>query len=98
MLICRCGGKLSRPVYLVPHPPGYQSKIIVPILLISNYLNSSQIQLFSLSDCSVCLVVGVGGKLSRPVYLAPHPLGYQSKIILLILLILIYLIVKMYQF
>ena len=60
--------------------------------------NSSQIQLFSLSDCSVCLVAGVGGKLSRPVYLAPHPLEYQSEIILQILLILIYLIVKMYQF
>ena len=64
--------------------------------------NSSQIQLFYLSDCSVCLVGGGGGggggKLSRPVYLAPHPLEYQSKIILLILLILIYLIVKMYQF
>ena len=100
------GGKLFRPVYLAPHPPGYQSKSIVPIRLILNYLNvmmyknkhnSSQIQLFSLSDCSLCLVAGVGGKLSRPVYLAPHPLGYQSKIILLILLILIYLIVKMYQ-
>ena len=26
---------------------------------------------------------GGGGKLSRPVYLAPQPLGYQSKIILL---------------
>ena len=67
---------------------------------IKNKHNSSQIHLFSLSDCSVCLVAGVGGgggKLSRPVYLAPHPLGYQSKIILLILLILIYLIVKMYQ-
>ena len=100
------GGKLSRPVYLAPHPPVYQSKSIVHILLILNYLNvkmyknihnSSQIQLFSLSDCSLCLVAGVGGKLSRPVYLAPHPVGYQSKIILLILLILIYLIVKMYQ-
>ena len=57
--------------------------------------------MFSLSDCFVCLVAGMGGKLSRPVYLAPpppHPLGYQSKIILLILLILIYLIVMMYQF
>ena len=40
----------------------------------------------------------VGCKLSRPVYLALHPLGYQSKIILLILLILNYLNVKMYQF
>ena len=63
----------------------------------NNKHNSGQIQLLSLSDCSVCLVAGVGGKLSRPVYLDPHPLGYQSKIILLILLILIYLIVKMYQ-
>ena len=59
--------------------------------------NSSEIQLFSLSDCSVYLVTGVGGKLSRPVYLASHPLGYHSKIILLILLILNYLNVKMYQ-
>ena len=65
---------------------------------INNKHNSSQIQLFSLSDCSVCLVAGVGGgKLSRQVYLDTHPLGYQSKIILLILLILNYLIVKMYQ-
>ena len=41
--------------------------------------NSSQIQLISLSDCSIYLVTGVGGKLSRPVYLAPHPPEYQSK-------------------
>ena len=65
---------------------------------INNKHNSSQIQLFSLSDCSVCLVVGVRGKLSRPDYLALHPLGYQSKINLLIQLILNYLNVKMYQF
>ena len=38
-----------------------------------------------------------GGKLSRPVYLAPNPLGYQSKTILLIVHILNYLNVKMYQ-
>ena len=43
--------------------------------------NSSQIQLFSLSDCFVYLVAGVGGKLSRPVCLDPRPLGYQIKII-----------------
>ena len=99
------GGKLSRPVDLASEPLGYQSKIILLILLILNYLNvkmyqykhnSSHIQLFSLSQCSVYLVTGVGGKLSRPVYLAHHPLGYQSKIILLILLILNYLNVKMY--
>ena len=101
------GGKLSRPVYLDPHPPEYQSKIFLLSFLILNYLNvmmyqllsynSSQIQLFSLSDCSVCLVAGVGGKLSRPVYLAPHPPGHQSKSIVPILLILNYLNVKMYQ-
>ena len=59
--------------------------------------NSSQIQLISLSYCSVYLVTGVEGKLYRPVYLDPHPPEYQSKIILLILLILNYLNVKMYQ-
>ena len=100
------GGKLSRPVYLAPHLLGYQSKIILLILLILIYLivkmyqlkhNSIQIQLFSLSECSVCLVSGVGGKLSRPVYLDPHPPEYQSNFFLLILLILNYLIVKMYQ-
>ena len=69
-MVVGVGGKLSRPVYLAPHPPGYQSKIILQSFIILNYLNmmiinykhnSSQIQLFSLSDCSVCLVVGVGG-------------------------------------
>ena len=59
--------------------------------------NSSQIQLISLSDCSVYLVTGVGGKLSRPVYLAPHPPEYQSKVFLLSFLILNYLNVMMYQ-
>ena len=109
MLSCKGGGQAVQASLSCPHPLGYQSKIIVLVLLILNYLNvemysykqnSSKIQLFSLSHCSVYLVTGVwggGGKLSRPVYLAPHPLGYKSKIILLILLILNYLIVKMYQ-
>ena len=52
---------------------------------------------FSLYHCSVFFVAGVGGKLSRPVYLAPHPLGYQSKINLPSLLILKYLNVMMFQ-
>ena len=54
---------------------------------------------FFLSDCSVCLVAGVGDKLSRPVYLAPppNPPGYQSKSIVPIILILNYLNMKMYQ-
>ena len=38
MLSCKGGGKLSRPVYLAPHRPGYQSISIVPIILILNYL------------------------------------------------------------
>ena len=58
--------------------------------------NSSQIQLYSLPDCSVCLVVAVGGggggggggvgggggggKLSMPVYLAPPPLHLGIKV------------------
>ena len=91
-LVAYVGGKLSRPVYLAPHPPEYQSKSIVPnssyfklsecddVSIITH--NSSEIQLFSLLDCSVYLVTGVGGKLSRPVYLDPHPPEYQSKIIL----------------
>ena len=44
MLSCMGGGKLSRPVYLAPHPPGHQSKSIVPILLILNYLNVKMYQ------------------------------------------------------
>ena len=39
--------------------------------------NSSQIELFSLSFGLIPLVAGVGGKLSRAVYLAPH-LGNES--------------------
>ena len=64
----------------------YQSKTLL-----------SQIHLISLSDCSVYLVTGVGDKLSRPVYLDPHPPEYQSKIILISFLILNYLNVMMYQ-
>ena len=45
MLSCRGEGKLSRPVYLAPHPLGYQNKIIVLILLILNYLNVKMYQL-----------------------------------------------------
>ena len=59
--------------------------------------NSGHIQLFSLSHSFACLVSGVEGKLSMAVYLAPDQPGYQSKIILLFLLILNYLNVKMYQ-
>ena len=84
------GGKLSRPVYLDPHPPENQSKIILLILLILIYLivkmyQSKNIIQVKSSEFFVGLFrilsyrgVG-GGKLSRPVYLDPHPPEYQSK-------------------
>ena len=57
-----------------------------------------QIQLISLSDCSIYLVTGVrGGKLSRPVCLEPHPPEYQSKFFLLSFLILNYLNVMIFE-
>ena len=62
-----------------------------------NFKNStSQFELFSLSHYFVCLVAGVGAKLSGAVYRAPYPPGYGSKIILLILLILYHLNGVMY--
>ena len=77
MLNCRGGGQaVQGSVSPPPQPPGYQSKIILVILLILKYLNvemyqskndSSQIQMFSLSHCFVCLVDGVWGKLSSAV-------------------------------
>ena len=106
MLSCRGGGKLSMPVYLAPNPPGYQRKKIayttyfklsecedVSIINIIQ-INSAVffVTLFRMLSCR-----GGGGKLSRPVYLAPHPLWYHSKIILLSFLILNYLNVMMYQ-
>ena len=48
-----------------------------PLVFIIYNHNSSQIELSSLSFCLIPLVAGVGGKLSRAVYLAPH-LGIES--------------------
>ena len=44
----------------------------------------------------MCVCGGGGGKLSRPVYLAPTRMGIR-EIIGLIILVLNYLIAKMYQ-
>ena len=63
--MCVCGGRGGCPgqFILIPHPPGYASKIILLILFIFYYLNvkmyklkhnSSQIQPFSLSHCFIC--------------------------------------------
>ena len=45
MLSYRGGGKLSRPVYLDPHPPEYQSKIFFAKFSHLNYLNVMMYQL-----------------------------------------------------
>ena len=90
MLSCRGGGggKLSRPVYLAYHTPEYQSKIILVIILILNYINvrcinykhnSSQIQLF-LSHLSVNLSAGVGASCPGQFILPPTHLGIKVKL------------------
>ena len=75
-------------VYLFSHLR-HKSKNILLILLISNYLNvriinykhdSSQIQMFSLSHCFICLVARLGVKLSSAVYLDPTHLGIKVKL------------------
>ena len=90
MLSCRGGVQAVRASLSCPPPsPGYQSKIILLILLILNYLNvkmyqlkhnSGHIQLFSLSHSSACLVAGVEGKLSMAFYLAPTHLSIKVKL------------------
>ena len=99
MLSCRDGGGgASCPgQFILPHLPEYQIKLFFSN---STYFKLSECEDVSiiniievkfscvLSHCSVCLVAGVGAKLSRPVYLArTYRPGYQSKIILLTLLI-----------
>ena len=60
MLSCMGGGKLSRPVYLAPHPPEYQSKSIVPILLfkLSVWEDVSIINIIQVKfSCFLCQIV-----------------------------------------
>ena len=59
---------------------------------------SSKIQLFSLSNCFVWLLAGAGGGGAVQGNLScPYQPGYKSKIVLLILLIVNYLNMEMYQ-
>ena len=77
------GGKLSRAVYLAPHPEFQREWIITHILLhhlLQEYLVERDINFISVNlRCLlqtfswVAYCQGVGGKLSRAVYLAPHP-------------------------
>ena len=73
------GGKLSRAVYLAPHLGIMFNffnthftcfKLSVHEVVSFNH-NSSQIELFSLSFGLIPLVAGLGGKLSKAVYLTP---------------------------
>ena len=77
------GGKLSRAVYLAPRPE-FQRELIIPKFflhhLLQEYLVERDINIISIKlRCSlqrfswVMYWQGVGGKLSRAVYLAPPP-------------------------
>ena len=86
ILVRGVGGKLSRLVYLAPRP-GFGSGSVISQLLLYHYLGIfsckrykhyfSQTDMFTSHFSLVTLVRGVGGKLSRLVYLAPRP-GFES--------------------
>ena len=86
ILVRGVGGKLSRLVYLAPCP-GFGSGSVISQLSLHHYLGIfsskrykhyfNQTEMFTSHFSLVTLVRGVGGKLSRLVYLAPHP-GFES--------------------
>ena len=85
-LVRGVGGKLSRLVYLAPRL-GFGSNSVISSFLLHHNLGLfsckrcehyfSQTEMFTSNISLVTLVLGVGGKLSRLVYLAPH-LGFGS--------------------
>ena len=87
------GGKLSRAVYLAPHPqPRISEKMdkqqFLLHHLLQEYIVERDINFISVHlRCSlqrfswVTYWQGVGGKLSRAVYLAPHPVFQRELII-----------------
>ena len=86
---CRGGGKLSRPVYLAPNPPEYQSKNILLILLFFKLSECDEVTFInnnksnsadSLSHCSICLVAGVGASCLGQFILTPTHLGINEKL------------------
>ena len=86
ILVRGVGAKLSWLVYLAPRP-GFESGSVISQFLLHHNLGIfsckrcehyfSQTEMLHLTFSSVILVRGVGGKLSRLVYLAPHP-GFES--------------------
>ena len=96
MLSCRGGGKLSRPVYLDPHPPEYQSK--------NNFANSTYFKLSECDDVSIINIIQVkfscflcqiilyaslhgwgGGGVSRPGQFILPPTHLSIKVIFFLL-------------
>ena len=85
-LVRGVGGKLSRLVYLAPRL-GFESNNVISEFLLYHNLgifsckrcehHFSQTEMFTSNISLVTLVRGVGGKLSRLVYLAPR-LGFVS--------------------
>ena len=61
MLSFRGGGKLSRPVYLDPIPPMYQSKIILLFTLILNYSEYEDVSVINIIQvifsCFLCRII-----------------------------------------
>ena len=80
-------GKLSRLVYLDPHPPEYQSKII--LLKLSEDVSVIDI-IQAKYSCFLCGIVPFmgGGQTVQASLSCLHPPEYQSNIILLIVSIL----------
>ena len=88
---------LSRPVYLAPYPPEYQYKLFAN----SNYIKLTETEYVSIMNinqvnfsCFLCRIVHmlgcrVGGKLSRPVYLALTHLIIKVKLFCSLYLFLI---------
>ena len=86
MLSCKGGAKLSRPVYLSPHPPGYQKRFLFAN---SNNLKLSEckdvciINIFKsnstvFSDALFCMLSCKGeGQAVQATLSNPYPPGYQ---------------------
>ena len=94
-LVRGVGGKLSRLVYLAPRL-GFVSGSVISQFLLHHNLGIfsckrcehyfSQTEMFTSNISLVTLVRGVGGKLSRLVYLAPR-LGFGSNSVIILFLL-----------
>ena len=91
MLSCMGGGKLSRPIYLAPHPLGYQSKIILLILLTrgvqyvmktAQYIPKYYIYtLCNFFNLKVCFLAKYMYKCSCPAYYLIYTSHFQDRVL-----------------